>query len=54
MLFWHFIKSNGKSAEKHCFFSVLRAPRQGFFSPPDDKNNDKIKKNFKKWEAPAE
>lgn len=54
MLFWHFIKSNGSAAKSSVFSPVLRAPRQAFFPPPNDKINDKIKKNFKKWEAPAE
>ena len=37
------------------FFTVWRAlEKASFFLLADDKNNDKIKKNFKKWEAPAD
>jgi hypothetical protein len=49
-----FYKIKRRGGKKLCFSPVLRAPRQAFFPPPNDKINDKIKKNFKKWEAPAE
>ena len=53
MLFWHFIKSSD-GYEKNAVFPRCGVRRGSSFLPPNDKTNDKIKKNFKKWEAPAE
>lgn len=53
MLFWHFIISKGKNKSR-LDFAVLRAPQKGMILCHGIKNDYKIKKNFKKWEAPAE
>jgi hypothetical protein len=40
--------------KKTLFFPGVACAAAVVFLPPNDKTNDKIKKNFKKWEAPAE
>ena len=40
--------------KKVLFFLGIACAAADVFLLPNDKINDKIKKNFKKWEAPAE